>query len=207
MRNLIMIIGAALALGAGAAQAHTVLDPTGDFLPTYTGPRDADLDVTSFTVDYDPTTQNFMLSATFAGTIDPSENNVYVIGADTGTGTIHPFAALGEPNVVFNQVITLAQTGVATIAGHPSLTASISGNAFSLIVPLADLPTTGATPVNYGFNLWPETATRAISDFAPQNANLSAVPEPAAWAMMIAGLAMIGGLLRSRRQTGSALAL
>lgn len=37
----------------------------------------------------------------------------------------------------------------------------------------------------------------AALDHAP----LSAVPEPAAWTMMIGGLGLIGGLLRSRRKT------
>ena len=36
---------AALALAPGLAQATTVTDPVGDFLPTYTGPLNGDMDV------------------------------------------------------------------------------------------------------------------------------------------------------------------
>lgn len=199
MRKVILAAVAMSALYFGAAQARTISDPVNDFLPTYTGVHDADLDVTSFTVDYNAGTQMFTLAATFAGPINPAEGGAYVIGADTGTGLLHPFAALGEPNVVFNQVIAVKQTGVATIAGNPNLTATITGDMFSVLVPLADLPSTGFAPMDYGFNLWPEDLNKSISDFAPQNATLSAVPEPSAWAMMAAGVAMVGFAMRRSR--------
>jgi hypothetical protein len=202
MRKLVTTAALALALCAGAAHANTVIDPTGDFLPTYTGPQAADLDVTSFTVNYNPSTQNFMLSATLAGAINPATAGSYIIGVDTGTGSIAPFASVGAPNVVFNQAITVLKTGAASV-GANSLSALISGNAFSLIVPLADLPSTGAAPLGYGFNLWPRSGAgnSLISDFAPNNSNLlaSSVPEPSVWAMMLGGLGLIGVAMRARR--------
>jgi hypothetical protein len=206
MRKLFVMAGVAMALGAGGANAKTVSDPTGDFLPSYTGAKDPDLDVTSFTVDYNPATSDFSLMATFAGPINPAEGGLYVIGVDTGLGKSKPFASIGEPNVAFDQVIILQQSGAGSVSGN-ALTATLSGNEFSVDVPLADLPSTGAQPQDYGFNLWPRNSSNQISDFAPDNALLSSVPEPSVWAMMIAGLVMVGGAMRLRRRQPRAVAV
>ena len=80
---------------------------------------------------------------------------------------------------------------------------TIGGNALSVMVPLSLLPTTGFVPGRYGFNMWPRSGTvgglATISDFAPNNATIAAVPEPAAWSMMLGGFGLIGGTLRRRR--------
>jgi hypothetical protein len=201
MRTLLIAAAAALALGAGSAHATSVVDPVGDFLPTFVGTHDADLDVTSFGVSYNPVLSSFLLTATLAGPIDTSKAGLYVIGINTGTGPAAPFAALGEPNVRFNQVIVLQKTGSAVLSGN-ALTALMSGNSFSLTVPLAFLPSTGFTPEHYGFNLWPRNGlgnNNQISDFSPQNATLASAPEPATWAMLVAGFGLLGGVLRRRR--------
>lgn len=209
MRNLLLAAGTVLALGAGAAHATTVADATGDFLPTYTGPKTADLDVTTFSVNYDSVTQMFKLGATFAGAITTATPGFYVIGVNTGTGLIHPFGPVGQPNVLFNQAMVIQKTGVGAInvSGVPmSFTATISGNSFSAMIPLSFLPSTGFTPIHYGFNLWPRQATgglAALADFSPENATVSAAPEPASWALMIAGFGLAGTGLR-RRRTGGA---
>ena len=53
MRRLLLVAGAIVTLaGAGAAHAATVTDPVGDFLLSYTGNHDPDLEVTSFGVVY-----------------------------------------------------------------------------------------------------------------------------------------------------------
>ena len=201
MRNRLLAAAAALTLIAGAAHASSVSDPVGDFLPTFVGNHDADLDVTSFGVTYDSVAQTFLLTATFAGDIDPAKAGFYVIGVNTGTGTARPFASLGEPNVIFNQAIVIQKSGAAAVSGH-NFTATISGDSLSLLVPLSFLPSTGFTPDLYGFNLWPRNTgpgLGSISDFAPQNATLAAVPEPATWALAIAGFALTGLTLRRRR--------
>jgi hypothetical protein len=203
MRNLLLAAGAVLALAAGPAHAVAITDPTGDFLPTFAGDPllDTDLDVTAFSVVYDPVALAFNFNATLAGDINPARPGVYVIGANTGTGTIRPFAGIGAPNVIFNQAIVVSKTGGVTIGANNSLTAAISGASFSLAVPLALLPSTGFSPYNYGFNLWPRNglgANNQISDFAPDNANIQPVPEPATWALMIMGFGLLGTALRRR---------
>jgi hypothetical protein len=198
-----------LALAAApAAQATTVADAAGDFLPSFVGAHDADLDVLSFTVDFDPVAEAFDLSAQLAGAIDPTHAGFYVIGVNTGTGVIQPFGPIGAPDVIFNTAIVLQKSGAFTVNGH-SGAGVISGDTFSLRVNLADLPaSTGFAPQHYGFNLWPRLAggLTSIADFAPDNATLAAAPEPAAWGLMILGFGLLGGAMRRHRRTQPAAA-
>ena len=203
--RFISLAAAAGLLAASPAAATTITDAVGDFAPGYTGAA-ADLDVTSFTVRYDATARTFFLGATMAAAIDPTTIGVYIIGVDTGTGVIAPFAAQGAPNVRFNQAVRVNKDGTASVAAT-ALTATIAGNAFSIVVPEALFPSTGFTAERYGWNLWPRTGVGAgtvATDFSPDDAMLAAVPEPASWALMIAGVGVAGGALRRRR--GAALA-
>ena len=200
--NALTLAPLALAASPATAQTASVTDPIGDFLPTYSGPHAADLDITSFSVNYDSVAQLFTLGATFAGAIDPSDGGNYIIGVNTGTGLLHPFGPLGQPNVIFNQAINIAPTGTGTIGAtalDPTWIA-IAGNILTVKVPLSLLPTTGFQPDRYGFNLWPRINNQ-IPDFAPNNAMLAvAVPEPAAWGMLIGGFGAAGATLRRRRR-------
>lgn len=206
MRKLKFVVPAVcLLLPLSPAMAVTATDAIGDFLPSYTGPQLADLDVRSFSVTYNSASQIFTLSASMAGNIVPGSAGFYVIGANTGTGTLAPFAGIGQPNVIFNQAITVRKDGTGSIGANvldPFIT--ISGDTFSVNVALSLLPSTGFTPEQYGFNLWPRTGNgnALISDFAPENATLAAgVPEAATWAMMIAGFTVVGaGMRQSRRR-------
>lgn len=209
MRQLLLCAGVVFALAAGSASARTISDPTGDFLPTFVGDKDPDLDVTSFSVSFDSVADAFLIGATFAGDVNPSRPGAYVLGIDTGTGPAHPFGGIGEPNVLFNQVALIQKTGAAALSGH-NLTATIAGDSLMLLIPRAFLPSTGFTPQHYGFNLWPRNGLNAadntqISDFAPQNALFAAAPEPAAWALMLAGFGVLGGALRRRRSMATAM--
>jgi hypothetical protein len=196
-------------LAATPARAVMVVDPVNDFLPTYTaGPKLADLDVTSFSVNYNSVSALFTLGATFAGEIDPSTAGFYVFGVNTGTGTVRPFGSIGEPNVIFNQAIAIQKNGTGAIGAtalDPS-TISIAGNILTARVPLALLPSTGFGPNQYGFNLWPRIGAgnnNQITDFAPENATLAvaAVPEPATWVMMLFGFGAVGASFRYRRRS------
>jgi hypothetical protein len=204
-----------IALGSPALAA-TVSDPTNDFLPSFVGTASPDLDVTSFSVSLDPGATTFTLGAVLAGQINPALAGFYVIGVDTGAGAIRPFGGIGEPNVIFDQVIVVQKNGTATLGANP-LGVSMVGNQFILTVPAALLPSTGASLANYGFNIWPRfgstvTNNSQISDFAPNNAILSvngilaAVPEPASWLMMLLGFGLVGGSIQfSRRKKGAPL--
>jgi len=211
MRSKLIVLAFAPLVGISPASATTVLDPVGDFLPSFSGSYAADLDVTSFSVDYNSVAQTFLFGASLAGQVNLATPGLYVIGADTGTGVIAPFANIGEPNVVFNQAIAIQKNGSATIGqtALPAGSVTFVGNVFTATVPLSLLPSTGFTPQNYGFNLWPRTGlgnNNQITDFAPQNALLSvaAVPEPGTWAMLLTGLASVAFAMRRRRRQKAA---
>jgi len=195
---------------SSSAVAATVSDPTGDFLPSFVGTASPDLDVTSFSVSLDPGATNFTLGAVLAGDISTAVPGFYVIGVNTGHGANAPFGAIGEPNVTFDQVIVVQKNGTATL-GANTFPVSMVGNEFILNVPTSLLLSTGASFANYGFNIWPRfgttvTGNSQISDFAPNNALLSAngviaaVPEPSSWLMMLLGFGLVGGMMRIRRQ-------
>lgn len=210
MRKPLLCLSAlALIAAAGPLSAETVSDAVGDFLPGFIGPNSPDLDVTSFSIDFDGAI--FTIGASFAGTIDPGVVGFYVIGVNTGTGPIRPFASVGQPNVIFNQAVVIRKDGTGVLGPNtldPS-TISISGNSFTVDVPLALLPSTGFDPTHYGFNIWPRVAlgnNNQISDFAPENTTMDVtVPEPATWGMLVAGFGLLGATLR-RRERQPALA-
>ena len=197
---------AALLSSVNVAHAVTVADPTSDFLPSFAGPNDADLDVTSFSVTFNSVTNIFTLGAVFAGVINPANAGRYVFGVNTGTGVLAPFAAIGQPLVVFNQAVVINKDGTGNV-GATALPISdivVIGNQLTAKVSLALLPSTGYTPVQYGWNLWPRNAVAGnagISDFAPNNALLAInpVPEAGTWAMVIVGFGAAGVALRRRR--------
>jgi len=154
MRTIKLAAALLTIMVSSPAMAATVPDATGDFLPSLVGTASGDLDVTSFSVSLDPGATTFSLGAVLAGDIDPALAGFYVIGVDTGTGVNAPFGAIGQPNVRFNQVIVVQKNGTAML-GANSLTTLLSGNQFIVSVPVSLLPSTGATPANYGFNIWP----------------------------------------------------
>jgi hypothetical protein len=215
MRKLLAASVAILALNFGLmTSANAVSDLTGDFLSSFTGNHDADLDVTDFSAGFDSGTSSFLLDATLAGSIDPALAGLYVIGVNTGTGAIAPFGGIGAPNVIFDQVVLVNKDGTGLVPGPnggplDAGAITINGNKFTAVVPLSLLPSTGFDPLHYGFNLWPRNGLGTndqIADFAPNNATLTAtaVPEPASWGMLIAGFGVIGAALR-RRKTVSRL--
>lgn len=208
MTKLTLLLSAMQLLIASPAMATVTIDPTGDFIPSFTGPQTPDLDVTGFSVGYDPGTEIFRIAGTLAGAIVPESDFYYVIGVNTGTGAIAPFGSIGQPNVIFNQVVVVGGEGEAFV-GSNDLTFSIVGNNFDVLVPLSLLPSTGADPLTYSFNLWPRTDLTpsnlaAISDFAPDNAMIHAtvVPEPMTWFLMLLGFGLVGTKLRFRRAAG-----
>jgi hypothetical protein len=209
MKRLPFVVALLSVIAASPANAASVVDAVGDVLPSFVGTGSPDLDVTNFAVSLDAGATTFSLGATLAGDINPALAGFYVIGIDTGAGAIRPFGGIGEPNVIFDQVIVVQKNGTATL-GANSLSVLLAGNEFIVTVPVALLPSTGATPINYGFNIWPRegstvTNNSQITDFAPNNALLTvrgvvtSVPEPATWMSMLLGFALIGGALRFRR--------
>jgi len=170
------LLVAALAVPAGSAFAG-INDPNNDFLPSYTGSRNGDLDVVSAFVNYNPGTARF-------GPLAPGVlfYSVVVLRLD-GTATVNRFD--GSDNL---------PAGTATFAGN-TIQGSISG---------ALLASTGFDKTAYTWNLWARDGSQAgnaaISDSDPDNsdAGVTAVPEPSTVAFLALGLGALGRVARRR---------
>ena len=216
-------IAAIIAFAAMPADATARTDATGDFLTTYTGPRTGDLDVTS--VDARRSGDTVTLTADMAGALGTTAGAAYVWGINRGAG-VEPFPNFDPPTgqgVFFDAYVIVSANGTGTLtnlltgASQALDPASIRISGSELTVSLAAglLPSEGFAFGDYLYNFWPRFApegvvpnnNRQISDFAPDGSSFAAaVPEPAAWAMMLAGFGAIGGAMRSRRKTALSFA-
>lgn len=184
---------AVLAALAVPAQAAPVVDAAGDFLPTYAGPKDADLDVRFADVVIDAKAGTVTLSGVLAGPIDRASGKFYVFGIDRGRGEVGRDLVFqgplgGEPKigagVRWDAAIGLLANGQAVffdalnpgVVPLPGVAVRIAGNEISATVPLALLPSQGASLKDYTFNLWPRSqvslANTTVADFAPDNGDM-----------------------------------
>lgn len=197
-------------LVANAAFAVPFVDPIGDFIPSFVGPHNADLDVLTSEVTLQGS--QFVFSTRLAGAIGTTAGSLYVLGLDRGAGTSRfPLIA---PGVLFDEVLAVTGGGVATvrdlIAGTATTLAAsattINGAILTVSFPVSLAPSRGFAPSDYTWNLWPRTGAgndNQISDFAPDNFNVrvtvAAVPEPGTVALF--GLGAVG-LMAIRRRYG-----
>ncbi len=212
-RRLLLSLMAGLLLPLQAL-AIPVTDPTGDFLATYTGPQNGDMDVLNADVSYNQASDAFRFSATLDGAIGTTDGALYVYGLDRGQGTERFLD--GDPSigtgVVFDMVVVIRPDTTAIINDFinnqvtqlSAGTVQILNDSFISVALDADLfPSTGFDTSDYTWNLWPRQGLGnnvQISDFAPDasNVGVSQVPVPSTLALLgIAGL----GLLRRRRNT------
>ncbi|MCC7055199.1 MAG: PEP-CTERM sorting domain-containing protein [Gemmatimonadaceae bacterium] len=201
-----------LAAPLGSAGAQAFIDPTGDFLPSYTGPQNGDMDVVSAQVLFDGS--NFTFMHTSAGAIGQTTNSIFVWGMNRGAGTAR-FPTLA-PGVLFDWVLTVTSNGAGgfTVATRDLVSATstsidgsaltISGSSMSVIIPGILLPSRGLAIGDFTANLWPRLtggALSGISDFAPDNSNfaVTVTPEPASYLLVGTGLAALLVVRRRRR--------
>ncbi len=208
---------AAITLAAAGTLAHgeLITDPVGDFLATYNGPQNPDLDIVSAQAIFNGDTFTFTSTQNGAVGMTPG---IYVWGIDTGTNAA-PFASFGETGVLFDTVVILEPgtpggsfvlnliPGGAMATTLPDPT--VNGDTLSDVVPLADLGSTGFLPQNYLVNLWTRDSLSGsgqagfdqIADFAPNNsdASVTVTPEPATTGLfLLCGIAL--GAARVRRK-------
>lgn len=220
MRKALLAAGAALALLGGSAQATVFTnhqsDITHDFVTDLNADTFADLDFTDLGVSFNQDGAAFLVTVTLNGDFDLNPDGSFVIGIDTGKGLHHPFDSVGEGNILFDQTLTVLKDGSAKLttvkddgsAGIPqALTATLAQKGFTIAVPLFALKSTGLDPQKFGFSAWSKNGAGKLADFVPNNQLVTAagVPEPATWAMLVGGFAVIGGSVRRRRASNGRL--
>jgi hypothetical protein len=195
-------------VSAVPGSATAVSDPPNDFLSTFSGPHNGDLDVVAANVTLNGSNLDF--SATLNGAVGQTPGAVYVFGINRGEGT-PKFGNIGEGDVIFDSTFVIKGEGVATVndlinkTSTPITDATLSGLTISGVVPVSDLPSEGLSPNDYEFNLWPEAGAAnagntEISDFAPNNAVASVSDAPEPTTMSLFGLTAIGAALLRRRK-------
>ena len=202
--------GIALAIGAAPVQAAAITDPAGDFLPSYTGPHNGDLDVLSAQVTF--TGSSFLFTSTLNGPIGTTPTGLYIWGINRGAGTVG-FPTIA-PGVTFDSIFSISPSGASSVRDlvnnvvTPITDITVSGSTVSGLVPLYALPSLGQlTPANYLVNVWPRSGAggiNVIADFAPDNSEFAvtnATPEPSTISM-VGAVGLVGiGLVRRRRKT------
>lgn len=225
MRLMYRLVAACALLATAAPASATVVDPVGDLLATYTGPADADIDITSGDVAFDGT--SFLFTATVAGAISPIPGQLYAWGINRGAGTAR-IDLLRDPDIapgiLFDAVVVMLPNGVLSVvtiptAGAPTTTTflggtTIAGDTLLASVPLSLLFSTGFAADAYTFGLWSrirvnpsvDGTNNEIADFLQGSGSLNAraVPEPATWLTMLLGFGLVGGVIRLSRRRNQA---
>lgn len=218
MRFLLRATAAVVLLASATTVSATIVDPTDDFLSTYTGPQNGDVDILSADVAFDGT--SFFLNAMMDGTIGTTPGTLFVWGINRGSGT--PRLTFGSPivgaGILFDAVVVMFPDGTLRVvtfplAGAPTISVfqggtAISGDSLSATVSLALLGSMGFAPEDYVFNFWSRTrvnpaldGTNAeIADFLASSQEPRAVPEPATWLTLLLGFGIIGTVMRKARR-------
>jgi hypothetical protein len=200
------LIGAALVLtGTTLARAELVTDVANDFLQSYQGPKNGDMDALSSEVTLNTGNNTMTFTASVNGAVGTTTAGAWVWGLDRGKGTELFLPAFGA-GVKFDSVLALSVDPTqpsafidivngGAISPLPAGAVHVNGNTISATVPVSMLPSAGLAPASYTWNFWPESKLGQapfVSDFAPdaRNAALTVVPEPSSAALAIAGLLM-----------------
>ena len=192
-RKLSLLAATLLAAGFTThARALPFIDASDDFLPSYTGAKDADLDVVQADVVIDPQAQTITFSGTLRGDIDTRSKKLYAFGVDRGRGSVgrdlvFQGALGGEPKigsgVRWDAVALLTASGQALFFDAlnpgfvplPNVPVTITGNQITATLPLSLFASQGSKFKEYTYNLWPRSeaslANTTVPDFAPDNGN------------------------------------
>ncbi|HVE02546.1 MAG TPA: PEP-CTERM sorting domain-containing protein [Rhizomicrobium sp.] len=187
------------------------LGPSSGFLPTYAGPQNGDLNITSAEAFVHQST--FEFDATVSDTIGTTPGVFYVWGIDRGTN-IAPFGAfrpgvlfdavvISEPSTNTNFVLDLLTNQLTLLTGSQ---VQINGDSLKLTVPSALLPSAGFASKDFLVDVWtrlglnPADNTQ-IAEFDPsENSAQLTVPEASSISLVGAGLFLGAYFMRRRRK-------
>lgn len=193
-------------------------DTANDFLPTFTGQQNADLDVRSADVAFNPATSMFSFSATQAGQIGTTAGEEFVFGLNRGRGTQrfqNETPAIGA-GISFDSVMILQPNGTGEIIDLltggteplPAGSVKVSGNTIEATsIPASLVPSEGFQPQNFTWNFWPRVGmgdNSQVTDFVPNASNAvvstTEVVVPAPGALLLGALGVcLAGWIRRRK--------
>ena len=190
--------------------AQAIVDPGGDFLPTFTNFKRFDLDLIS--VDAFQLNKDLHFEVGTAGRMNAKSGISYVFGIDRGAGTTGLLAGdpAIAPDVKFDALFEIRTNGTGTLTvfnetGGPTIIQRDQIFFFQNFIragfSASLLPSRGFAIKDYRYTVWsrdPGEGNAVIADIT-RTINLGAVPEPATWAMMIGGFCAVGCSTRFRR--------
>lgn len=204
---------AALAAAALPSAALAVVDPAGDFLATYTGPQNGDLDILSATAAFDGS--GLTLTTQANGAVGGTAGGFYAWGVNRGAGTpglfqstapaigawvLHDAVVILRPNLT-GTVVLIGAGGALTFTNLEAGSIAVAGDTIRGVVPIGLLPSTGFATEDYSYAAWTRSAPGSnafVADFASDGSTFAAVPQPATWLCLILGFAAVGGTMRRR---------
>lgn len=213
----IRLAALAVALATAAAPpaaAAVVADPAGDFLATYTGPQNGDLDILEAAATFDGAALTLAVQAN--GAIGGTAGAFYAWGVNRGGGTagllqstlpaigawaLHDAIVLLRPNLT-GTVVLIGAGGTLTFTNLAPGSITVAGDTIRGVLPISLLPSTGFAADDYTYAAWSRSgpgSNALVADFAPDGSTFRAVPEPATWLCLILGFATVGGAMRLRR--------
>jgi hypothetical protein len=202
-----------LATAATAPAAAAIVDPAGDFLATYTGPQNGDLDILTAAAAFDGAALTLTTQAN--GAVGATAGAFYAWGVNRGSGTpgllqstspaigawaLHDAIVLLRPNLS-GTVVLIGAGGALTFTNLAPGSVTVAGDTIRGLLPISLLPSTGFAAEDYTYAAWTRSAPGSnafVADFAPDGATFRAVPEPATWLCLILGFAAVGGAMRRR---------
>jgi hypothetical protein len=195
-----VLLALTLVVTPATGRGDFITNLPGDFLSSYKGPQNGDLNVIGAEVRYDGT--NFLLHLILNGQVGFTKHADYVFGFNRGQGTA-PFKFFQgvpfEPGVLFDGIIDVKNIDSVT----NGVTVTTSGNEIFAIVPasLPSMASTGFAPENYMWNVWPRNPDFAngpagFTEFVPHNSDARVTPVPAPPAFILGAVGAMGLLGR-----------
>ena len=174
-----LLLGACSSSTAPESRPSLVSDAAGDFIPSFDGPHNADLDARSMEVSFTGG-NTFVFNATVAGKVGLTSGGVYVWGVNRGSGTAR-FGSIAT-GVLFDFVVIVKPGATSSVRDFisgivtdlPASSVTVAGSTIEVRVPSSLLPQQGLTPDQFTTNFWPRTglvSNNQIADFAPDNSN------------------------------------
>ena len=170
-----------------AAAGFRFTEAAGTFYKDYTGPQRPAVSAIGAEGVFSAAAQTIVVTGKMAGPVFTGGPNYYVWGFDRGGAASGSAPFPDEPNIKFNAVLLVTAdpangstlTGVINLLNgstpQPLSPVLLAPDTIQVSFPASMLPSTGFTPSQYTWNLWPRSglggsAAAQIGSFIPDNA-------------------------------------